>query len=139
MRDVILRHPWITSLFGLRPNIGPNAMRLIDRTLASLTAAGFDAREATYAASLLSAHAIGSATTESAWHTAVARSGMSAEDLARSIEDYERAMAGDYPHLDSWTREVGPLDVGELQKQTFAYGLDRILDGLEASVRCSRH
>src|ERR1700754_855933 len=62
LRDVLLRHGWITGLFGVRPNIGPNAMRLGEGTMAMLVNAGFGPQDAAYAASLLSTHAIGSAT-----------------------------------------------------------------------------
>ena len=41
LRSVILRHSWITSLFGIRPAIGPQAMRMSDRIVTVLTAAGF--------------------------------------------------------------------------------------------------
>src|SRR3954466_6761049 len=66
LRSVILRHSWITSLFGIRPAIGPQAMRMSDRVVTVLTAAGFEGIELAYASSLLMSHAIGSATTDSA-------------------------------------------------------------------------
>src|SRR4051812_1314873 len=57
LRMMILRHSWITRLLGVRPTIGPNAMRLGDRGVALLMAAGFSGRQLAFASSLLTSHA----------------------------------------------------------------------------------
>jgi AcrR family transcriptional regulator len=136
-RSMILRHPWITGLFGVRPNIGPNAMRLSDRTLAVLTAAGFTGAAAAHAGSLLMSHAIGSATTEAAWRTALARSGMSPQDLEKSIEAFQDRIAPEYPAYDAWRRTIPALDMAKMQEDGYTFGLDRLLDGLDGWLSTS--
>jgi AcrR family transcriptional regulator len=134
VRSMILRHPWIISLSGARPNIGPNAMRLSDRTLAILIAEGFEGVPAGYVASLLMSHAIGAATVEAAWRTAVRRSGLTAEDLTRSFNEYQELVGADYPTYRGWMREVAALDIGRAQEDSFAYGLECLLDGVESRL-----
>jgi AcrR family transcriptional regulator len=133
LREVLLRHPWIASLFGVRLNVGPNSMALAESMITLLERAGFAQAEATYAASALSSHAIGAAITTAAWHTAVARSGMTEADLTRSVAAFQQQQRDAYPHLDGW-QGPEPLDIPALQRATFEYGLDRLLDGLAARL-----
>lgn len=132
VRSMILRHPWITSLFGARPNIGPNSMRLTDRVIGLLTGAGFAGMEAGYAGSLLTSFAIGSATTEAAYHAAMTRSGTTGEDMIAALDEYQRGHAADYPNYQRWWRENQPIDIPEIQEEIFAFGVERMLDGLAA-------
>jgi AcrR family transcriptional regulator len=131
LRSVILRHSWITSLFGIRPAIGPQAMRMSDRVVTVLTAAGFEGIELAYASSLLMSHAIGSATTDSALHTATARSGKTANELVEEMGPYVHSIAADYPSYVKWWSENKNMDVEKLQEDSFNFGLERLLDGLE--------
>jgi AcrR family transcriptional regulator len=138
LRSMILRHPWITGLFGIRPNIGPNSMRLSDWALAMLTAAGFSGMEAACVSSALTSYAIGSATTEAAWRAAVARSGMTAQDLTKSVETYQLSTGDEYPTLGRWSRENSPLDIEKLQEDSFVYGLGLLLDALVSRLDRAR-
>ncbi|GAA4593048.1 AcrR family transcriptional regulator [Actinoplanes octamycinicus] len=132
MRDALLRHPWVIGELGIRPTLGPNAMRLGDRTVALLSAAGFSGMAISYAGSLLTAHAIGSATTESALAEASRRAGLSPAGLAARIEPIVERMDKDYPSYGAWHREFGVAgpDPDRIMEDTFAFGLERILDGL---------
>src|SRR5688572_10263260 len=60
MRSMLLRHPWVMGLLGVRANIGPNTMRVSERAVLVFTAAGFQGMEMAYATSLLTSHVIGS-------------------------------------------------------------------------------
>ncbi|BCY14894.1 TetR/AcrR family transcriptional regulator [Actinoplanes sp. L3-i22] len=128
MRAALLRHPWALGQLGVRPTLGPNAMRLGDRTVALLTAAGFAGMAVSYAGSLLHSHAIGSATTESA----LAGAGVSPAEMVDRIAPLVDRMAGDYPHYDAWRRANGVAgpDPDNMMATTFAFGLERLLDGL---------
>jgi hypothetical protein len=86
-----------------------------------------------YAASLLSSHAVGAAVTTAAWHTAVARSGLTEAELTRSVVAFQGQALEAYPHLEGWSR-AQPLDIPALQNAAFEYGLDRLLDGLAARL-----
>ncbi|MEV0714152.1 TetR/AcrR family transcriptional regulator C-terminal domain-containing protein [Asanoa sp. NPDC050611] len=129
MRDVLVRHAWIASLFGVRLNVGPNSLSLGEATITLLERAGFPPDEAAYAAALLSSHAIGAAVTTAAWHTAVARSGLSEAELGRSVSEFQQQQRDSYPHL-----APAPVDIPAFQRDAFEYGLDRLLDGLAARL-----
>lgn len=129
VRSMILRHPWFTGLLGNKPNIGPNAMRVTDRAIAVLTAAGFSGTDLGHVSSLLMYHAIGSATVEAAWHRAT-RGGVSVTEMARSLEAYHKDNVSKYPNYMAWWEENKTLDVDKLQQDSFTFGLERLLDGL---------
>lgn len=134
MRSMVLRHPWCTALLGTRPNIGPNAMRLTDRTIAALEAAGFTGIELSHAATLLVAHTYGSSSNEVAWQRATAHAGVQPEEVMQSFDQYQKQIAADYPSYDKWWRENRDTasELDRLRVEGFAFGLERLLDGLEA-------
>ncbi len=134
MRAMLLRHPWVIGLLGTHPTLGPNAMRIGDRTVALLTAAGFTGMEMAHASSLLNGFAIGSATTQSAAVAALKRSGVPFGEMAKQIEPYLDRLAADHPHYDKWRRENNVLqsDPQQMWDDGFAFGLERLLDGLES-------
>src|SRR3954454_17139096 len=76
MRSMLLRHPWVIGLMGNKPTLGPNAMRLGERTIELLTGGGFAGLDVPHVSSMINAHAIGSATTQAAVVTAVRRAGV---------------------------------------------------------------
>ncbi|MEV6347772.1 TetR/AcrR family transcriptional regulator [Actinoplanes sp. NPDC051851] len=133
MRAALVRHPWVLGLLGTRPTFGPNAMRLGDRCVALLTHAGFSGMSVSYVGSLLSSHAIGSATTEAAFHHSAQRAGLTPAEMVGELEPYLSKVGAEYPVYDRWRRENGPAgpDPNSIMEATFAFGLDRILDGLD--------
>jgi AcrR family transcriptional regulator len=133
MHAMLLRHPWVTGLLGTRPTIGPNAMRMGERAITLLTAAGFEGLEISHVMSLVNAHALGSATTQSALINATRQAGVPIAELAAQMEPYLDRLAPDHPNYDKWRRENAgdALDPAKIWDEGFAFGLDRILDGLE--------
>jgi AcrR family transcriptional regulator len=133
MHAMLLRHPWVTGLLGTRPTIGPNAMRMGERAVTLLTAAGFEGLEVTHVMSLVNAHALGAAATQNAVLRATRQAGVEMAELAAQMEPYLDRLAPDHPNYDRWRREnLGtPLDTVTIFDEGFAFGLDRILDGLE--------
>ncbi|MEN3609826.1 TetR/AcrR family transcriptional regulator [Plantactinospora sp. ZYX-F-223] len=132
-REMLLRHPWVIGLLGVRPNYGPNAMRIGDRTVALLSAAGFSGLELSHASALLTSYAIGSATTISAMVTSMRQSGMSMTEIAAKLEPQLGRIASEHPHYDKWRQEVGGAAYvpERIWDESFTFGLDRLLDGLE--------
>jgi AcrR family transcriptional regulator len=130
-RSAILRHTWMTGLFGTHPAIGPNAMRLGDRLIEMLTMAGFAGMELAHASSVLMYNAIASATADGALRTATTRAGTSANELMEEIEPYMARVSADYPNYDKWWSENKITDLEALQEDSFKFGLERLLDGLE--------
>jgi AcrR family transcriptional regulator len=132
MHAMLLRHPWVTGLLGTQPTIGPNAMRMGERAITLLTAAGFEGLEITHVISLVNAHALGSAATQNAVIRATRQAGISMAGLAAQMESYLDRLAPDHPNYDKWRRENSgsTLDPVKIWDEGFAFGLDRILDGL---------
>ncbi|WP_433792093.1 TetR/AcrR family transcriptional regulator [Actinoplanes sp. CA-252034] len=133
MRSMLLRHPWVIGLLGVRPTIGPNVMRMGNRSVALLSAAGFTGPALSHVHSLVTAHVIGATTTQAAVGAAVHRSGKSAAELRKSLEPFMEKTAGEYPEYARWREESGvtEMDPDQVWDQSFAFGLERILDGLE--------
>lgn len=131
VRSVILHHPWMTGLFGVRPAIGPQAMRVSGRAMEVLTVAGFSGLELAHARALLMSHAIGSATTDVGTHTATARTGKSANEFVPGIGPYVQSIPAEHPHHVRWWSQNHGTDVDKLEEQSFTFGLERLLDGLE--------
>lgn len=138
MRSLILRHPWMTALFGVHPTIGPQAMRVGERSIEVLSAAGFSGLEIAHASSLLMSHAIGSATTDAALHKATVGSGKSSKELVEDLQPYIESIAADYPGYVKWWSENRTTDLEQMQEDGFTFGLERLLDGLEVWLERSR-
>ncbi|MFG2007412.1 TetR/AcrR family transcriptional regulator [Spirillospora sp. NPDC048911] len=130
-RAALLRHPWVISLMGVQPAIGPNSMRMGDRMLGALMMAGFTGSELALASSLLSAHTIGSATLEAAMYRASSRAGKSPNELAAELDPYMRSLRAEYPSYAAWWSDNSGADIEKLQGDGFEFGLERLLDGLE--------
>ena len=132
-RATMLRHPWMLGLLGTWPTLGPNAMRIGERMVALFDAGGFTGIELSHAVAMLNAHAIGSATTESAMNAMMKRTGATVHQLIEAVEPLLVEMAPEQPHYDKWRRENGIAgeDPARAMDDGFAFGLERILDGLE--------
>lgn len=106
LRAMALRHPWVASVVGqVGPaHLGPNLMRMSERMLALFQAAGFPASEAAPAMGAVVSYVVGATSGEAAHLARIARGGQS-ERNPRALRD---------AHFD--------------------YGLQRILDGLQARL-----
>ncbi|GAA2596280.1 TetR/AcrR family transcriptional regulator C-terminal domain-containing protein [Dactylosporangium fulvum] len=133
MRAMLLRHPWVIGQLGMRPTLGPNVMRIGDRTVALLSAAGFSGVNLSHASSLLSSYAIGSATTVAAATNSSRQAGVPVRKMAQQLEPYLDSVAADHPSYAQWRRESGveAMDPEAIWDEGFAFGLERLLDGLE--------
>jgi AcrR family transcriptional regulator len=133
MRAMLLRHPWVAALLGTRPTIGPNAMRMGERAITLLTRAGFEGLEVPHVISLVNSHALGAATTQAAVVVASRKAGVPLPDMAAQMEPYLEKIRPDHPNYDRWRRQNdgSSIDPLQLMEDGFAFGLERILDGLE--------
>ncbi|GIM90291.1 TetR/AcrR family transcriptional regulator C-terminal domain-containing protein [Paractinoplanes toevensis] len=133
MRSAILRHPWVIGLLGTKPTLGPNAMRMGERSVALLTAAGFTGMEVSHVSAMIHAHALGSATTEAAVATATKRAGRTFAEMADELEPILERLSADNPRYDTWRKEnVVIAEPEKMWHDSFVFGLERLLDGLEA-------
>ncbi|MFE2726586.1 TetR/AcrR family transcriptional regulator C-terminal domain-containing protein [Kitasatospora sp. NPDC059327] len=129
-RTTTLRHPWLATVLGQAglAYLGPNLMAYSERMAALFTAAGFP--EPSRAIETVLSYVIGMSTTEAAWLTTIARSGVSeAEFIARLLPAAKEAVA-DTEHLATAYDAALDVDPVELRDSKFHYGLEVVLDGL---------
>ncbi|WP_101790741.1 TetR/AcrR family transcriptional regulator [Nonomuraea indica] len=136
LRAMVLRHPWFASVVGQvgLAFLGPNMMRMSDRVLGILGAAGFDVTEADRAMKALVAYVLGMATSEAAWLNVLAQSGQDEGELLRALMPAAEQAVRDHPHLRAFyaavPRQEAQSDLARRRDEDFDYGLQRLLDGL---------
>ena len=121
---LLARHPALVQLRLRRPVLRPEALRFGEAAMGILLGAGFTRREAARSFRLLFTFVLGFA-------------GLSPEhSVERSRREAAAAIAGlpreQYPNLSRAAAEASEAMAGE---EVFAFGLERILDGLEAQLR----
>jgi AcrR family transcriptional regulator len=121
--QVLLRHPWASSLIESRLNAGPARLRYLDRVIGVLSAAGFTMPMVMRAIMALDSHTYGFVLQELAWPFDVENAPEVAASFAR------RLPTGDYPNLVAMAEMVTTAPGGA--SVDFGFGLDLILDGLE--------
>jgi len=131
VRAMALRHPWVAGVLGQvgLAYLGPNLSDVSGRMLELFGAAGFDAGEADQAMSAIVAFVVGTVTSEAAWLSLVARSGMTEQAFIESLQEV-------HEHLSETPAAQEHNDPARYREEGFAFGLGLILDGLE--VRLSR-
>jgi AcrR family transcriptional regulator len=120
--DVLLRHPWASSVIESRARSGPNRLRLLDATIGVLTGAGFPMPVVIRTLMALDSHTYGFTLQEQAWAFPVEAAPEMAAALAADLP------AG-YPNMAAMVAFVASTQPGTILE--FEFGLDLILDGLE--------
>jgi AcrR family transcriptional regulator len=135
LREVGLRHMWMSQVLGQvgMSYLGPNVVSVTERELAVLTMAGFDQDEAARALGTISSFVIGITATEAGWLAALRRNGYDERDWLQVlgptvIESAASAGVTDY-YLELLKR-----DPEEVRMENFNYGLDLMLDSLQARL-----
>ena len=126
VREALTRHPWAVGLMEARRRPGPANLRHHDAVLGRLRAAGFDVAMAGHAYSLMDSYVYGFALTKINLPFEPSTAGEVAETM---LEPFP---VNEYPNLVEFLSEhvlVPGYDYGD----EFEYGLDLILDGLEAA------
>jgi AcrR family transcriptional regulator len=126
LRDVLARHRWAIGLMESRRNPGPANLRHHDAVIGSLRAGGFDMALVAHAYSVLDAYIYGFALTKM---NLPFESGDDVAEIAETM--LEPFPVNEYPNLMAFLTEhvMKPgYDFGD----EFEYGLDLILEGLEA-------
>ncbi|MFI7153536.1 TetR/AcrR family transcriptional regulator [Nonomuraea sp. NPDC050022] len=136
LRSMVLRHPWVASVLGQigLAYLGPNLMRQSERMLALFKAAGFAVDEADQAMNLLIAYVIGMTTSEAAYLSVLARSGQNEQDWLESLRPTTEQVLRDYPLLRDGRAAEQTKDPEQIRAESFVYGVERILDGLETRL-----
>jgi AcrR family transcriptional regulator len=118
-RATMLRHPWSPPLLG-RPALGPNVLERTEFLQGALVSAGFTGVHLAAATHGLANFVIGTAHTQSTWHT---------PEMLDAARAHLRTRAADYPTLAAHDH-LADQDWDGL----FERGLDHFLDGLVAGL-----
>lgn len=135
LRAAVLRHPWLPEVMYTRPSIGPNAMSLGERGLVLFGAAGFSDHEIDLAMGSVMSYVLGTVSAEVATREMVRKSGRSEESWVSEITEQAQAVANDYPAMQQSVRRRTAVNLDSSLTETFVFGLDALLDGLEARVK----
>ena len=119
----LFRHPSLVELRVRRPVLRPEALRFAEAILSILVAAGLDRAEAARGFRLLFTYTFGFA--------ALSPGEVTEEHRRAARAALSELSSNEYPSLAGAIDEASDAMGGE---EAFEYGLDRILDGLEARV-----
>ena len=128
-RAVLARHPWATPLMESRTAPGAVTLRHHDAVIGCFRRGGFSIPMTAHAYALIDNYIYGFALQEA---NMPATGGQDMADLAEAI--IEPLPAGQYPYLMELTAEY-VLQPGYDFGDEFEFGLDLILDGLEAAAK----
>jgi AcrR family transcriptional regulator len=131
--EVLLRHPWASTLIESRVNTGPIRLRDADAVLGTLRAAGFPIELAYHAFLTLDSYLYGFTLQELSWP-------FPAEERSAAVANARRQMpAGAYPHLEEMIGYALSRPAARTKRTPyaaeFAFGLELILDGIERARR----
>lgn len=125
-RQVLASHPWAIGMLESRAVMGPAALRYVDGVIGSLRGGGFSIEMAAHAFLLLDSYIYGFVVQEMSLPF-----GTSDETADRAGAVLQTLTPSHYPHLAEMATEhvMGP---GRTYTHEFEFGLELILDGLEA-------
>jgi AcrR family transcriptional regulator len=131
-----LRHPWLLEVPTRRPPLGPNVIRTYDAMLAAVADTGLRPGEMAAVVSLVGSYVAGAARVALESSLAERRTGVSDERWWEARKPFWEEMFDPerYPMI-TWIWEHGGYEHPE---DDFEFGLQRVLDGIEALVEASR-
>ncbi len=137
---MINRHLWLVPAMSTHLIYGPGKARYDDHSLAVYEAAGFTGGNADWALKALHSvftFVLGMALAEAAevaWRTRLRRDGGNEEEQIRDALARASDIAMQFPQLRTRIEALGDADLTAPPDQSFAFGLQAILDGLEAQL-----
>jgi AcrR family transcriptional regulator len=136
LHGMLTRHPWLVQAFGSFFLFGPGKARHDDHSLAIYEAAGFTSARADQAAATVFTFVLGNAlglAAAASLTRKLSRDGGNAEELMRDSMAKAREIATQFPRLRT-RLETAATDYGAAPDNTVEFGLQAILDGLEAQL-----
>jgi AcrR family transcriptional regulator len=119
LRGVLQRHIGGAALLAARTPVGPNGLRYMEGVLSALAGAGFGGHQRALAYAALTGYTIGQVLRQSG------------DQLQRLGGLLRGAPRGRYPNVVESAADLAELT----DEEAFSYGLQRMLDGLEAELR----
>jgi AcrR family transcriptional regulator len=140
-RDALDRHPWITQMPMAAPPLAPNSLTFVERGLETLDETGLSDADKLRVIGLISSYTLSEARMahDAARAAAQALSATGAEAVPQwSFEGLVRELVDkdNYPRLHrlAWSAEIGSAPSGYDEQQEYAFGLERILDGVQVLI-----
>ena len=131
LRTVLERHSAAAALLGARQSVGPNGLRVMERVLGILDAAGFSGRQMALAYGAVTGYAVGQAVMQARRSPTEREEGTSGGAHLRGLGTLLKdAPRGRYPNVFASATDIAGLTDAE----QFEYGLQRMLDGLETEL-----
>jgi AcrR family transcriptional regulator len=140
LHAMLTRHPWLVQAFGSFVVFGPGKARHDDHSLAIYEAAGFTSAQADQATATVFTFVLGNALGPAAaasLNRKLSRDGGVAEARIGDTMASAREIASQFPRLRTRLGTTA-AEYGAAPEHTFEFGLQAILDGLEAQLRASR-
>jgi hypothetical protein len=136
LRDGYLRHPWALRVAITGPPVTPNQVAWMEDLLASLRGTGLTEQEKASVLLLLSGYVRNEATLSADVFAAFQAAGATSQ---QAMSAYGRLLARltevhRYPALHA-VLAAGVFDADDPPDAEFVFGLDRVLDGVEALIR----
>jgi AcrR family transcriptional regulator len=138
---MLIRHPWLVQAFGSQVLFGTGKARHDDHTIAIYEAAGFTGEQADQAAASVFTFVLGNALGAAAAASLtrkLSRDGGNAEELIHDNMAKASEIAAQFPRLRA-RLQTAAAGYGAAPDNTFEFGLQAILDGLQArlTARCT--
>jgi len=140
LHAMLTRHPWLVQAFGSQVLFGTGKARHDDHTLAIYEAAGFTGEQADQAAASVFTFVLGNALGPAAAASLtrkLSRDGGDAEELIRDSMAKASEIAAQFPRLRARLQKAA-AGYGAAPDNTFEFGLQAILDGLQAQLTARR-
>jgi AcrR family transcriptional regulator len=138
IRSTTLRHPWVVSMLDRLVGatfFGPNLAKATERMFALFEGAGFELPEAERALNTLNSYVFGVSMGEAAWHNWLVRHGTSPQEwLDESRRMVDAAATEGLERLRALVTNYEGTDPEKVVNEDFEYGLERVLDGLQARL-----
>jgi AcrR family transcriptional regulator len=141
-REMMDRHPWITQMPMAAPPMAPNSLTFVERGLEAMDDSGLADADKLRIIGLISSYTL----SEGRMAHDAARAARQAQAAATGTEPLpawtweglvrEVADEQTYPRLHrlAWSASIGDDPTGFDEQEEFLFGLDRILDGVEALI-----
>lgn len=134
--QLYLAHPWLLRVNWTRPVFGPNTLAGLEQMIAGLAEPELTDQERISVVVSIDAYVTGTARSRILYEAAPAETGISNDEFwAHQYPVLERAMAtGDYPIIAGLSEDAFSAS----WEETFEFGLQRLLDGIEALLTARR-
>jgi AcrR family transcriptional regulator len=137
--EFYLRHPWVLELATHRPVLGPNTMRAAETALSALEGLGLDDLEMDRVFNLIASYVAGAVRDAAREKTVNRQTGMTDNEWWQRVEPYLNTLDfSPYPVLSRVGQKTGETYGAHDPEGAFAFGLERVLDGLALFIEPRR-